>query len=49
MFQHYHDIQSRIAELPRWFDEQGVPRYCDPYDPDKRAHSHLRAELETYA
>jgi hypothetical protein len=28
MFQHYSDILTRIAEPPRWFDEQGVPRYC---------------------
>jgi len=29
MLQHYEDILSRIAEPPRWFDEQGVPRYCE--------------------
>ena len=29
MLQHYEDILSRIAEPPRWFDEQGVPRYWD--------------------
>jgi hypothetical protein len=29
MFHHYADIISRIAEPPRWYDEQGVPRYCD--------------------
>jgi hypothetical protein len=29
MFHHYEDIISRIAEPPRWYDEQGVPRYCD--------------------
>jgi len=29
MFHHYHDIISRIAEPPRWYDELGVPRYCD--------------------
>jgi hypothetical protein len=29
MHQHYEDILSRIAEPPRWFDEEGVPRYCE--------------------
>jgi DNA-directed RNA polymerase subunit N (RpoN/RPB10) len=29
MLSNYEDILSRIAEPPRWFDEQGVPRYCD--------------------
>ena len=29
MLPNYEDILSRIAEPPRWFDEQGVPRYCD--------------------
>jgi hypothetical protein len=26
----YEDIRSRIKEEPRWWDEYGVPRYCDP-------------------
>jgi len=25
----YEDIRSRIPEQPKWFDEEGVPRYCD--------------------
>lgn len=25
----YHDIRSRIAEPPQWWDEYAVPRYCD--------------------
>jgi hypothetical protein len=25
----YEDITSRIATDPLWFDEYGVPRYCD--------------------
>lgn len=25
----YADIRDRIAEPPRWWDERGVPRYCD--------------------
>jgi hypothetical protein len=29
MLTHYEDILSRIGEPPRWFDEQGVPRYCE--------------------
>src|ERR1700681_1058651 len=41
MLQHYEDILSRIAEPPRWFDEQGVPRYCD-FAPDRIANIHAR-------
>lgn len=26
---HYADILSRIAESPKWFDEHGVPRWCE--------------------
>jgi hypothetical protein len=31
--QHYTDILSRISEPPKWFDENGTPRYCtfEPY------------------
>ncbi len=25
----YSDIRDRIDELPQWWDENGVPRYCD--------------------
>lgn len=28
MHNHYFDILNRISETPRWFDENGVPRYC---------------------
>jgi hypothetical protein len=28
MHQRYDDILSRITEEPKWFDENGVPRYC---------------------
>jgi hypothetical protein len=33
MFNDYSDITERIAEPPKWWDEQGVPRYAefDPY------------------
>lgn len=24
----YEDIRSRITEMPQWFDENAVPRYC---------------------
>ena len=41
MLQHYEDILSRIAEPPRWFDEQGVPRYCD-FAPDRIANIHAQ-------
>lgn len=29
MHHDYSDIRSRISEQPRWFDEAGVPRYCE--------------------
>jgi hypothetical protein len=47
MFHHYEDILSRIAEPPRWFDEQGVPRYCD-FAPNQLAniYAHECALLE---
>ena len=47
MFQHYKDILARIAESPRWFDEQGVPRYC-PFTPGAIAniYAHECALLE---
>lgn len=41
MLQHYEDILSRISEPPRWFDEQGVPRYCD-FAPRRIANIHAR-------
>ena len=41
MLQHYEDIFSRIAEPPRWFDEQGVPRYCE-FAPDRIANIHAQ-------
>jgi hypothetical protein len=41
MLQHYEDILSRIAEPPRWFDEQGVPRYCE-FAPHRIANIHAR-------
>lgn len=25
----YRDIRERIPQEPKWFDENGVPRYCD--------------------
>jgi len=28
----YEDIHSRIAEEPKWWDENGVPRY-EPFEP----------------
>lgn len=30
----YKDIKDRIDEDPKWYDEKGVPRYCE-FDPDK--------------
>lgn len=29
MNQSYNDITDRIQEEPKWWDECGVPRYCD--------------------
>jgi len=29
MNHHYSDIRERIAEEPKWFDENAVPRYCE--------------------
>lgn len=29
MLHHYTDIVSRIALPPTWWDEHGVPRYCE--------------------
>lgn len=29
MYNPYHDIRDKIAEEPKWHDENGVPRYCD--------------------
>lgn len=29
MLNDYSDIRSRIEEEPKWWDEYGVPRYCD--------------------
>jgi hypothetical protein len=29
MHHHYKDIRERIAGEPLWFDENGVPRYCE--------------------
>lgn len=33
MFEDYGDITDRIAEIPKWWDENGVPRYVafEPY------------------
>jgi hypothetical protein len=42
MLQHYEDILSRIAEPPRWFDEQGVPRYCEFAPESHRQHPRPR-------
>lgn len=41
MLPHYEDILSRIAEPPRWFDEQGVPRYCE-FAPHRIANIYAR-------
>jgi hypothetical protein len=36
MLNSYDDIRSRIPESPRWWDENGVPRYV-PFTPDETA------------
>lgn len=33
---HYADIRERIAEQPKWWDEHGVPRYCE-FAPNRTA------------
>lgn len=29
MKHHYEDIRDRIPDPPKWFDENGTPRWCD--------------------
>lgn len=29
MKHHYHDIRSKLDDDPDWWDEVGVPRYCE--------------------
>jgi hypothetical protein len=29
VFAYYHDILDRIPQPPSWWDENGVPRFCD--------------------
>jgi hypothetical protein len=29
MHNHYDDILDRIDEPPTWFDDYGVPRFCE--------------------
>jgi hypothetical protein len=36
MHHHYADIVNRIDEEPKWWDANGVPRYCKP-SPDATA------------
>jgi hypothetical protein len=36
MFQNYSDITERIAETPKWWDENGVPRYAE-FEPRRAA------------
>lgn len=31
MLESYEDIRRRIPDPPKWFDENGVPRYDDPH------------------
>lgn len=42
MHENYKDITSRIAEPPKWWDENGAPRYDEfhpDYCPDIYAHT----------
>lgn len=41
MHNDYTDITSRIPEPPRWYDEDAVPRYCDP-SPDTVSNIYAR-------
>jgi hypothetical protein len=36
MFEDYRDITERIAETPKWWDENGVPRYVE-FEPRRAA------------
>jgi hypothetical protein len=36
MFEDYSDITERIAETPKWWDENGVPRYVE-FEPRRAA------------
>jgi hypothetical protein len=36
MFEDYSDITDRIAETPKWWDENGVPRYVE-FEPRRAA------------
>ena len=38
----YTDILSRISEQPKWWDEQGTPRYCD-FNPKALTNMYARA------
>jgi hypothetical protein len=41
MLHHYRDIISRIDDDPSWFDEAGVPRYCE-FEPRACANIYAR-------
>lgn len=41
MKHHYKDIRSRIKEEPKWWDENGVPRYCG-FSPDETSNIYAR-------
>lgn len=36
MLYSYRDILSKLAEAPQWYDEYGVPRFCE-FHPDELA------------
>jgi hypothetical protein len=39
--QHYTDILCRISESPKWFDENGTPRYC-AFEPSMAANIYAK-------
>lgn len=41
MFNDYTDITKRIAAPPKWWDENGVPRYAE-FDPQRLANIYAR-------
>ena len=41
MLESYDDIRSKIAEQPQWWDENGVPRYCE-FEPSRCANIYAR-------
>lgn len=46
MLLEYDDIKSRINEEPKWYTENGVPRYCDFSPKETGVYSHFAVLVE---